>query len=123
MNSITFLEASAVGSALAVVKVTFAEPATSLAKYPAPKASIVCKLVFVLFPQTLALAPVSINSNLSLSEYVDAIYAATCVHVLFAPVTTFAQGVDLILPKITDISTPVGVTTALPEMVSVPSEN
>ena len=42
---------------------------------------------------------------------------------LLAPVTTLAQGVDLILPKTTDNSTPVGCTKALAVGVAVPSVN
>ncbi len=61
VNSITLLDASASGSASAVVKVTSALPATLFAKYPAPKLSTTSKLLFVLVPQTLAFAPVSLK--------------------------------------------------------------
>ena len=42
---------------------------------------------------------------------------------LLAPVTTLAQGVDLILPTLADISSPVGSTVAPAVGVEVPSEN
>ena len=71
VNSITLLEASAAGSALAVVRVTSAEPATDLDKYPT-KASKTLRLLLVLVPHVLALAPVAMSSSLSLSEYVHA---------------------------------------------------
>ena len=56
--------------ALAVVSVILEEPATDLAKKPAVKASTTSKLLLVFVPHVLALAPVGMSSNLSLSEYV-----------------------------------------------------
>ena len=74
VNSMTLFADSAEGSALPVVKVTFAEPATDFARYPFPKVSISSKLLFVLVPQVLALAPLAISSIFNLSVYVLIFY-------------------------------------------------
>jgi hypothetical protein len=55
--------------------------------------------------------------------YVFIPHAATGVHVFDAFVTTFAHGVENILPVIADISTPVGRATTPPVAVAVPSAN
>jgi hypothetical protein len=54
LRSITLLEDSAVAEALAVVKVTSADPPIFLDKYPAAKASKTSRLLLVLSPQVPA---------------------------------------------------------------------
>ena len=71
VNSITLLDDSAVGDALAVVNVTSEDPATLFDRYPPAKASKTLRLLLVLSPQVPEFSPDACSSSFNLSENVD----------------------------------------------------